>query len=60
MALMQVMAYDTSVQMPVTTGLEKVPSVRFPVNFTTTPLVLSLVSFPVAVTTKAVFVPLQA
>ena len=56
---MKVVANDTSVQMPVTTGLEKVPSVRFPVNSTFTPSVLSLPFLPVAVTTKAVLVPLH-
>ena len=53
-------AMTSSRQMPVTTGLENVPSVRLPVNLTTTPLVLSFESLPVAVTTKAVLVPLQA
>lgn len=43
--------------MPATTGFEKVPSVRFAVTVTVTPFVLSFVSFPVALTTKASFVP---
>ena len=57
---MKAVAADNQVQMPVTTGLEKVPSVRFPVNLTTTPFVLSFVSVPVAVTTNAVLVPLHS
>ena len=60
MALMKAVANDNQVQMPVTTGLEKVPSVRFPVNSTITPSVLSFPFLPVAVTTKAVLLPLQA
>ena len=60
MTLLKAVTSYNLVQIPVTTGLEKVPSVRFPVNLTTTPLVLSFESFPVAVTTNAVLVPLHA
>ena len=45
--------------MPFTTGLSNVPSVKFPVNVTTTFLVLASLASPVAVTTKASAVPEQ-
>ena len=50
----------SGIYIPSTTGFENVPSVKFPVNLTTTPLVLSFVSLPVAVTTNAVLLPLHA